>query len=283
MQLLVNYGKIKQAALWVAELVKLSSLETCVLLSLFTVTSASPSQVLHSLLLFLSHIWPSLSGHSALCCLPVSGQAQAAWALAGSGCCMCWLARTQCWLPNWASWGPSPGISPLPSYWFPSSLWELQFWDFQPNLTETNPKGCDKRHWQTGRQCDINLSSVGSQAKHKRPGLQTLRMCAIALGWDDLQPGISLPSKGQAAAQASVENQPTVVIRKLSCLFLTVEVPSDCSTFPHSRRGLAVFQSNIMVILILSCASSVVPAHDASKKYLGISAFSCTFSHVWST
>lgn len=147
----------------------------------------------------------------------------------------------RCSLPSWAPWGPNPGMSPLPSYWFPSNLWELQFWDFYPlpNVIETNPKSHDKRHWQTGRQCDIiNLNSVGSQAKHKRPGGQTLHMFAIALGWDDLQPGIPLPSKGQAVAQGSVQHRPTVVSRKLSCLFLIVEVPSDCSTFPHSGKEI---------------------------------------------
>lgn len=55
-----------------------------------------------SLVILLTHISPSVSGHSALCWLPVSSWARAAHALAGSGHCVCWLARSCCSLPSWA-------------------------------------------------------------------------------------------------------------------------------------------------------------------------------------
>lgn len=94
----------EQATLWGAEPVKFSPLQTSVLLSPSTGTSASPPQVLHSLSLFCSQafrylsprVWPSKRS----VCL---GYFQAPkW----------WLARTRCWLHSWAPRGPSPSIPP---------------------------------------------------------------------------------------------------------------------------------------------------------------------------
>lgn len=105
MQLLVNYGKMKQAALWAAELVKLSSLQTCVLLSLLMVTSASPPRALRPLSLFLSHIsHPSPEVQLCAGCLCPAEQGQHVLWLG--------LARTQCCSPSRAPWAPLPA-SPL--------------------------------------------------------------------------------------------------------------------------------------------------------------------------
>ena len=154
MQLLVNYSKMKQATLWVAELVNLSSLQTCVLLSLFTVTSASPPWALHSLSLFLSHTFHRPSQDTQLCagCLCPAEQGQhVLWLVLGT-VCVGWPGCGACY-PAWEPWGPSHGISPLPSYWFPSNLWELQFWDFHalPDVTETNQRVMTRG---TDRQAD---------------------------------------------------------------------------------------------------------------------------------
>lgn len=198
MQLLENYGEMNEGSLWAAEPAKLSSLQTCVLLSLLTVTSASsswasilppyssdtlqgPSQELSSVLAVPSRAGQcGCSGH----CVPGH---PARYPAAHQGC--------------------QPSISPLLAANFHQTHGNFRFeisilckmWLKKTRRVMTRG---------TGRQWDvINLSSVGRQAKQKHPEGQTLHTCAVALGWDELQPGILLPSKGQAVAQEKLSGE----------------------------------------------------------------------------
>lgn len=124
-----------------------------------------------------------------------------------SGHCVCWLAKTPWSLPCRAPGLPVQNLS-SPSWRFPSNSWKLQVWDFHPvpHVIETNPKSPDKRHWQKGQQWGvINLNSAGSQAKEKHPEGQTLPWDERR--WDDLQPGIPPPSKGQAVGQEELHGK----------------------------------------------------------------------------
>lgn len=238
MQLLVNYGKTKQATVWAAELVKLSSLHTCVLLSPLTVSSASPPQALRPLSLFLSHISrpsPEVQLCTGCLCLAEKGQHVLCLALGTRVT----LARTQCWSP-WALLLPSP-LCLATDFHHTCGSFSFEISTFCQTYMKTNPKSGDKRHWQAGREWDtINLSSVGSQGRQEHPGGQTLHICnCLGMRWP---PGRCPPSfQGQAASRGSGENQPAVVISKLPYLFLTIEAPSDCSTFPPSGRGIGFF------------------------------------------